>query len=135
MIDTNSVLKAYLKTSGTGLYTLVGARIHMTRVPAGFANTATALEVMRNGGDDDAYVAMHDPTYQIKCFGGTTSHANAQAVYRALCDRLHRASNVTVTGGVIMRADQEILGQDLHDPDTGWPFVLTTFRVTMRPAS
>ena len=135
MIDTNAILCQHLKTAGSGLYALVGTRIYCPRVPAGFTNTAAALEVMRRTGTSKREHEMHEVSFQIKCFGGTNSHASAEAVYRALWDRIHGAEGVTVTDGFIIQAFEDVSGQSLFDPDSGWPYVLSFWTVTMRPTA
>lgn len=133
MIDTNSVLVEWLKTTATSLYTLVSTRVYCSSLPPGFTNSQAALEVMRRGGRSKLEHAEHAASFQIKCFGGTSSHAEAEAVYRALYDRLQNKSGVDVTSGNIMASEEETIGQSLTDPDTKWPFVLSFWRVTMRP--
>ena len=133
MIDTNAVIAEYLKTSGTALYTLVSTRIYTPRIPAGFTNTATALEVFRRGGASTPEHPSHDCSFQIKCYGGTANMSNAEAVYRALYDRLHETIGVNTSSGNIITAFEEQIGQPLYDPEAGWPFVLTYWRIKMRP--
>ena len=133
MIDTNAVLLEWLKTAGTGLYTLVATRVYCPRLPVGFVNSAPALEVFRRGGNSKIEHAEHAASFQIKCYGGSTNAGDAESVYQALYDRLHDTEGQDTTSGNIMAAYEEQMGQSLIDPETGWPFVLTFWRVTMRP--
>ncbi|MFH1719081.1 MAG: hypothetical protein ABIF19_17135 [Planctomycetota bacterium] len=133
MIDCNAVLVEWLKTTATSLYTLVATRVYCPALPPGFTNTQAALEVMRRGGRSALGPTEHAPSFQIKCFGGTDSHAQAEAVYQALYDRLHGQEGHDVTSGNVMSAEEETIGQSLFDPVTKWPFVLTFWNVTMRP--
>jgi hypothetical protein len=133
MTDTNAVLIEHLKGTNTILYTLVGTRIYCPRVPAGFTNAQPALEVMRRSGTSKRVHAEHTCSFQIKCYGGSQNPGDAETVYRALYDRLHNQQGVNTTSGNIMMAVEEIIGQSLSEPDTGWPFVLTFWNVQIRP--
>lgn len=133
MIDTNAVMVEHLKTSGTTLYTLVSTRIYTPRIPAGFTNSAAALEVFRRGGTSTKEHPSHDCSFQIKCFGGTVNMSDAETVYRALYDRLQKTIGVNTTSGNIISAFEEQIGQPLYDPTAGWPYVLTYWSVKERP--
>lgn len=133
MTDTNAVIVEYLKASGTALHALVGARVYCPRLPQGFTNSQAVIEVMRRGGSSKMAHAEHRASFQIKCYGGANSHAQAEAVYRALYDRLHSITGMDTASGNIMTAEEENMGQSLFDPETGWPFVLVYFSVTIRP--
>jgi len=135
VIDTNAILRAYLVETGTLLHTLCGTRIYIPRIPPGFDNAQAAVEATGNGSGFGADKVHTDVVadYHIKCFGGTTDHGAARAVYGALADRLHRAELKKTAHGFISCAYQQADAQDLFDPDVGWPFVLASFRVRMRP--
>lgn len=141
--DPNQILLAYLATSGTALYTLVGARIYIPRRPPGVVNTSAFLEITSSGtgeGFDKFVPGECVSDYQIKCFGGTTNHAVARQVYGALVELLHSAfltgaatsPQKSTAYGVLSYAEQQSDGQDIFDPDTGVPYVLTQFRVRTR---
>jgi hypothetical protein len=54
-------------------------------------------------------------------------------VHRAVWDLVHGAENVNRgADGYIVCAQEEVQGQDVTDPDTGWPTVVAFFAVTMR---
>jgi len=140
MIDLDTVFTGFLKTAGTALYTLCGTRVYAPEAPGGYlaahhAGALAVLEVFRRGGKPNSAVQEHAVSYQIKCFGGTTSHVQATLVERALYDLLFKLDTKVLSGGTIMSATQESIGQPLKDPDTGWPYVLIFWRVTMRPAA
>jgi hypothetical protein len=133
MTDTNAVLIEYLRATSTSLYTLVGTRIYCPRIPAAFANAQPALEVMRRGGSSKREHSEHSCSFQIKCYGGSANYGDAEAVYRALYDRLQNAQGQNTTSGNIMMCREEFMGQSIFDPDTGWPCVLSFWNVTIRP--
>ena len=133
-VDTNAILREYLITSGTDLYTLCGTRVYMNRIPEQeFTNASPGLLARVTGGTVDYSVPVQRPTYQIRCYGGTTSgemrDSDAMQVARALADVLKSAEMKTVTSGTILYAEQVTANQPLVDPDTGWPFVLVQYQV------
>jgi len=135
VIDTNAILRAYLVETGTLLHTLCGTRIYIPRIPPGFDNAQAAVEAASTGsgfGIDRVHTDVI-ADYQMKCFGGTSDHASARAVYSALAERLHKAELQKTAHGMVSCAYQQGDTQDLFDPDTGWPFVLVSYRIRMRP--
>lgn len=135
MIDTNAVLSEYLKSTGTPLYALVGARVYCPRLPAKYANAQAAVEFMRAGGTSKLEHEEHAPRFHVKCYGGSMNDKDADTLYRALHDRLQNAHGEDVASGTIMSAEEEVMGQPIEDPETKWPYVLSIWRVTMRPAA
>jgi hypothetical protein len=141
VIDVNQVLTAYLKTTGTALYTLCGTRIWVATESETFKNEQAAIVLGVVGGRSDQYLPDREIQIQAKCYGGTKQHGPCNAVYAALFDLLHgslgpsEAGPKTTAHGVLVGAYETIPGQSLEDPDTRWPFVLAQFSVTVRSAS
>jgi hypothetical protein len=135
MIDGNAVIYNLLTATGTGLFTLVGSRIYCPHVPVGYANSVTAIEFFRRSGTSMREHETLYPSYQFKCYGGSPNHATAESVYRALCDVLRTAENRCVTGGVVLQTKEEVMGQAMTDPDTGWPSIVTFWQIIMRPTA
>lgn len=135
MIDLDTLFCGFLKTSGTALYALCGTRVYTPRIPPAAVNSAPMLEVFRLGGPPDPVVEEHNVRYQIRCYGGTTDHGQATAVERALVGLLwpYRRTSIILAAGTIMSAIQETDGQPLFDPEAGYPFVQSFWRVRMRP--
>lgn len=133
--DDIRIVGDFLRQSGSSLYTLCGARIYQDRLPVSFQNTQPAVIFQRRSGSRDMYLGTVDPDMQFKCYGGTSSFADAQTVYRALVDKLHAAGNETIStiGGLVVAMETQ-LGQSITDPETGWPYILTFFQLTVRPA-
>lgn len=135
MIDVHTVMYNLLATSGTGLYTLCGTRLYVPHVPTSFVNSQAALEFSRRSGSSQREHELLYPSIQFKCYGGSANFSDAEAVYRALCDVLRNLNNRSITGGVILQTQEEVMGQSLIDPDQGWPFVLSFWRLIMRPTT
>lgn len=126
-VDLLDVVRDYLLADGT-IAGLVSTRVYAGRdvPPSGYAiSDGPALTVRVRGGrmayDDPLYVA----SVQTKCYGGTALAADT--LYRAVFDRLHNGRN-----GNILHAEIEMLGQQLEEPDTEWPFTLAYFMVMIR---
>lgn len=135
MIDCNATLYNHLTATTTALYGLVGARIYTPHVPTSFTNSQAAVEFLRRSGTSQREHETLYPSFQFKCFGGTANVSNAEAVYRALSDVLRSINNTSVSGGVLLQAQEETMGSTLIDPDSGWPYVVTFWRIVMRPTS
>lgn len=133
MIDPTKVLIEYLKKSATPLYTSVGTRIYCPRLPEDFHNSEPALVLFCRSGIAHRKVPVFTPSYQIACYGGSPYAADAKAVYLALHDVLHEVSMESTASGMLMSAHEEIMGQELIDPDTDWPYILTFYQCNMRP--
>ena len=134
-VDTNAILRSFLVDStGSSLYGLVGTGVYSPRLPKEIDGSTTACIAFNSlggnslGGND---VTM-DPSFQIRCYGGSYDPIDAHSVYLALHERLHGAHNSAVTGGVLMAGVEEMQGQDLTEPDTLWPVVVTFYRVICR---
>jgi hypothetical protein len=135
MVDSNAIISAYLRASGSSLYALCGARVYVPALPPKWENTAASLEVFRRGGSSQREHELHENSYQIKCYGGTNSMADAETVYRALYDRLHNINSISTAHGAILWAHEEVIGQNVFDPATGIPYVLTFWNVTTKPTT
>lgn len=77
------------------------------------------------GGLTDYEDALLEPSIQFKCYAET--ELLAQEVYRALFDALQ-----TAHGAYLLHAQLEQAGQQLEEPETQWPFILTFYKVFVR---
>jgi hypothetical protein len=134
VIDTNNILFDLLKKTGTPLYTLCGTRIYCGDLPIGWKNTSPSIEFFTRGGTSEKAVENIEPSVHFKCYGGTQTYGEAQAVYCALGDILRALENTVTASGTIMTCQEESVGQQLADPDSGIRYVLTIWRFKMRPA-
>jgi hypothetical protein len=134
-VDDIAVVVAHLSAAGSALYTLCGTRVYYGRLPSGYENTQPALLITRRGGQPDSYIGTVETDLIVKCFGGSSSFAQAEQVYRALRDRLHGNSNTnqSTASGTVVTARETGMGQPITDPETGWPYVLTYYLVAVRP--
>jgi hypothetical protein len=131
----NDIVHELLIAGGTVLSTLVGDRVYNPQVPPDFANDAPTIALHRAGGTSEHAHPQYETTYWVKCFGGTNSHEEANQVYEALQSCLQRQSTtgLPTASGVVMSCREEITGQDLFDPGSGWPYVLSLWRFKTRP--
>lgn len=138
MIDTDAIIKSFLATD-TALAVLVGTRIYCPRLPEGA--TLPAIGFFTRGGTSTPYIPeIPEPSVQFDCWAKDEEIAGvevkgsivARQVYRALYDALQGIQNVAVGSNYILSAREEVQGQDLIDPDTGWNRVLTFFEIMVR---
>lgn len=131
--NVQRIIWEYITATGTSLYSLIGARAWHSAYPvrgnsagqwpantAGIVFTIAATETPTNAQTDGV-------TVEFRCHGGDNTFSGAQAVARALFDRL-QASGGSTTSGYIHRAFRRGQ-QDLTDPDTGWPFTLARYSI------
>jgi len=139
-MDTDLIVRAFLTRQGTSLYALCGERVYVPHLPfsadnaPAFDDSVGALMFRSTGGPVKESIDAMDVQYEFRCFGGKDANGLrtaglAKSVFIALRDALR---NVTMAGthyGILARAHLESAGQDLVDPDLGWPFVLTSGRM------
>lgn len=135
MVDTTQIVTQFL-LQVAGVQAEVSSRVYGVTVPENFepGNLPAALPkfvlLTAVGGHADLNLPFVEPTYQIKCFG--PSPPEARGVYRAVFDALHAIDNVYFPSWLIVWAREEVQGQDLIDPETGWFFVLSFFNFRFR---
>ena len=134
MIDTNAVIKAYLD-SDAGIHGVVADRIYCPRLPENAILPAIGF-FTRGGPRANPHIPpLLSPSKQFDCWDKNDPIV-ARQVYRVLYDALQGIQNVKVTIGAtdyyILSAEEEVPGQDLIDPDTGWFKVLTFFEIMVR---
>ena len=142
IVDTNSVIRAYLVTCGT-LTALIGGanpRIFCPRLPENAI--LPALGFLTRGGTSTPYIpGIVSPSVQFDCWAkdvvGNDGPIRARNIYNKLYDNLQGIQDQTVTVGVtdykILSAIEEVQGQDLQDVDIPEYFrVLTYFSIMIR---
>jgi len=134
MVDTNIVIQKYL-VDMPALTTLVGTHIYAAN-PLPENATLPCISFFTRGGTSIPSVpTIVVPSVQFSCWADDP--IEARTIYRALYDELNGLydANVTIDGTVywIMRAIEEVQGQDLQDTDIPkyWR-VLTFFAITIR---
>lgn len=125
MTDPHKAVRDYLLTNGA-LVALTSTRIYAAKdtPPTGYtpATTGAAICLKVAGGSPDYSGALISPRIQFKCYAAT--EVAAQALFSALYGALHEQA-----GGEVRWAMCETLGQIIPEPDTGWLFALSYFRV------
>ena len=127
MLDAMTVLRDYLLTQAA-LTALVGTRIiRESAVPAqGWKPSDGACVCLSSrGGAFDGSDAMQVMPVQITAWGRDVQEA--QQIYRLVVDVLDDAHN-----GDLRHAYLEALGQTVRQADTGWPYVMSGFRIKVR---
>ena len=129
MIDTNSVLRAFL-AANAGIIALVGTRIYCPRLPENC--DLPAIDFFTRGGTSTPYIPpIVSPSVQIDCWADDP--IEAREVYRAVYDALQGIQNETVGSNEILSAREEVQGQDLQDVDVpGYFRVLSFWEVMVR---
>lgn len=123
MIDIDATIHAYL-IQQAGLTVLAGPRIFASLyLPKGYKPAdGPALLFSPRGGAVDYSSLVLNPSYQFRSYGKTL--ASARELDRALFDALNDVSYCDIKS-----ARMEAIGQPLQEPDTGWPFVLSFYRI------
>jgi len=134
MVDTNEVIGEYL-IAMPALTALVDKRIYAAN-PLPQNATLPCISFFTRGGTSIPSVpTIVVPSVQFSCWADDP--IEARSIYRALYDELNGLydANVTIDGTVywIMRAIEEVQGQDLQDTDIpGYWRVLTFYAITIR---
>jgi len=125
MTDTDTVLRAYLATRAA-LTDLVGARLYASaELPAGYnVSQGPALLFSTRGGGQEYSSRVLDPSYQFRAYAATEMLASE--VNRALFDVLNDAK-----APGILSARLESFPALLTEPETGWKFFLSFYRLMM----
>ena len=146
MIDVPDVIREFLINPGTdpamsakiaaaaaALYALVGTRIWHAQLPAGFKNTETALVLnIAGGAGSHPTAAVHYVALNVRCYGGASTYSAARTVYRRLHDRLHKATVQPAGASEIITSIETNSGQQISDPDEGWPMVFTSYDIKVQ---
>lgn len=123
MVDTDAVLRSFL-IQNPGVTGLAGKRIFAgVNPPPGYKPAdGPALVFSIRGGLPDYSNLMLAPSYQFRCIAITLAEARTldRALYEALQDK---------SGIGVKIARMEAIGQPLTEPSTGWPFVLSYYRI------
>lgn len=124
MIDTLATLRTFL-ASQTALTTLTSTRLYAGRTypPPDYTPGQYALCFNGRGGSIDYASRLISESFTFKCYGA--DELTAMTLYRTLVDVLHDKNS-----GNLRSAELEVLDYPLQEPDTGWHYTLTFFRVT-----
>jgi hypothetical protein len=127
MTDEAAVLRSELEDDDV-LVDLIGTRLWAeTDVPASGYKPAdgAAICFRLRGGSDDYTDALQHASFYFKCYGATP--LLAKGCYRAL-----HAALQNLQASLIKWARREMIGQLLAEPETGWLYVLTAYKVMIQ---
>jgi len=134
MVDTNIVIGEYLRAM-PALTALVSDHIYAANPLPENASLPCISFFTRGGTSIPSVPEIVVPSVQFSCWADDP--IEARSIYRALYDELNGLydANVTIDGITywIMRAIEEVQGQDLQDTDIpGYWRVLTFYSITIR---
>lgn len=132
MIDTTAIVRNFI-LSRPGVAAQVVDRVYAVRIPEDLSvepQIPKFILLSGVGGQASLELPFLEPTIQVKCFG--PSPKLAREVYREVFDGLHGIDNYYFSGGYVVFSYEEVQGQDLIDPSTGWAFVLSFFKFRFR---
>lgn len=135
MIDVHSALLTFLRAP-SDLRTLLGGNyVYWPEIPANSGMPRKAIAFRISGGVTSEYLPEQAARVTFRCYGA--SAYDAMTVYRALYDRLHGLQNFIVGTVGFHGAEEDVPGEPLEDPATGWHFAFTvyTLRVATVPVS
>ena len=130
MIDTNKAVRLILVADGALVAVVPAARIQAGPLRSGTTLPAVTLETA--GGETDENLPLISPVVQVRCWSKSDLE-EARLVYRLVHDALHDRRGVDLgADGFLLSAREAVHGQDLIDPETRWPNVLSVFQFIFR---
>jgi hypothetical protein len=133
MTNTDAVIHELCTSTGTNLYSLIGARC-WNRFPNNevWANQTPAIIYTRDSIESHTSNTEHTVGVRFSCYGGQNASGalgtdEADAVFRALHDRLHALGYTTLTSGNVRRVLFDTASVSV-EPETGWPYVTARFQ-------
>ena len=137
MLNPTLTIWQHLTGTGTSLYSLVGTNVWSPAAPDGWLNTSKA--VIYETITEDYHVTAGDARVRVQffCYGGTGSdddYDSADAVYRALYDRLHGVIGARVAAGEIRYARLTDGATGETEPETEWKFARAIYEMQIAAA-
>ena len=130
MIDTNKAIRLILIADSALIATVPAVRIQAGPLRSG--TTLPAVTIENVGGETDENLPLISPTVQIRCWAEEDPE-EARLVYRLGHDALYDKRGVDLgVNGFLLNAREAVHGQDLIDPVTKWPNVLSVFQFIFR---
>ena len=129
MIDAHSALRTHLLVASPLKTLLGGDYVYWPEVPSNVTLPRKAISFRFGGGLTLLGLRAQDARVTFKCWG--TSAFGAMEVYRALYDRLHDQQNFIVGNVGIHGAYEDVPGEPLEDPKTGYLYVHTVYTLTV----
>lgn len=126
MINPFDPLVAYLETRTVLLDRVDGRIVVSTQLPIGYhVNTGPLILLRSRGGDVSYDQQIGDPSIQCECYAATDLEAMDVAVL------LHNTL-IPARTRFIARVDPEVIFQQVRDPQTEWPRVVSFYRIAIR---
>ncbi len=130
MIDTNKAVRLLLIADAALLAIVPAARIQAGPLRGGTTLPAVTLETI--GGATDDNLPLISPTVQVRCWSKADPE-EARKIYGLVHDALYDKRGVDLgVNGFLLNAREAVHGQDLIDPETRWPNVLSVFQFIFR---
>ena len=127
MIDAHAIIRDWILDQ-PAVTALTASRVYAGEdvPPPGYKpGEGDALVFRVRGGLADYDDALLVPSVQVKCYSETPK--GTDTLYRAFYDACHLARSAA-----ILHAEAEVLGQQLREPDTLWPFNLSYWIFLLR---
>lgn len=129
MINPTQIIWEHLTGTGTSLYTLVGTRVWSPAAPVSWRNDSAAIifEIITSDWHttaNDAFVRV-----MFSCYGGNDTYSAADAVYRALFDRLHGVIGARTASGQISFARLTDGSPGEREPETEWKYARAMYEM------
>ncbi len=124
------IVAEWAEASGTSLYTLVAGRIARHKAPSSFENTQACVVIHGQAMGSEIKAPVQNDRYVFKCYGGTHSPEDAEAVFEAVFDRFHDVRGDTTAGGIVRSTFET--GSATDEPAEGgvmWPVYIATFEI------
>lgn len=132
-MDINKAFRAAL-LEDVAIAAAVGTRVYWPRLPGGVdgwkPDKGTAIVfAVRGGYNHEEIKQLVTPSYKLQVWSSTS--AKARAVYQLVHNRMHTATNLVTAEGKFRSIQEESYGQDVIDPDTNWPTVVTFYNALL----
>jgi hypothetical protein len=86
-----------------------------------------------SGGTANAEIPIIDPRMQITVWAGINAYQQARTLDRAIFDWIHAKNNVDLgEAGFVLSSLNQVLGQDINDPSTGYATVVSFWHLMLR---
>lgn len=127
MIDAHTALRTYLIAASPLRSLLGGNYVYWPELPSSRAGNLKSVVFRGGGGFTYPTLRAQNVRVTFRCYG--ESSFEAMRVYRALYDRLHDQQNFIVGDVGFHGATEDVPGEPLEDPDTGWQFIHTVYTI------
>ena len=126
--DTPQILYEALTLEGGPLTALIGSRAWCPIAPSDWQNTEPAVVYTFLTPAAEPGMERESGQVNVRCYGGTSQYGDANDLVRLLLQQLHDKRFDLPTGGLDCWESSK--GWGLRDPDTGWPYAMTTLQYT-----